>query len=247
MDSLKGRTILIGKEPGQGRLIVALEGNSAVATVGGVGSVPDCVSRCNPSDGVAHAKISVDQNGVITLSNLKSQNVTYVNGAEIVSKRIDKTNSVELGKDHYKLNLPLIFEAAEKLVASEGFNISHLEGVWNDLQNHRKAIQAKQKKINLVRSGCGLFTMCAMPCIFLFGPVGYVLTGIGVAGNLYSFIGLKNDNTADVMEQLNEEFQDKYVCPNPKCNKFLGNISYRLLKKQYSMHCPYCKSKYIEK
>lgn len=86
-----------------------------------------------------------------------------------------------------------------------------------------------------------------MPCIFMFGPVGYALTGIGIIGNLYSFIGLKNDNTAEVLEQIGETFQDEYVCPNPDCNKFLGNISYRLLKKQYSMHCPYCKSEYIEK
>ena len=89
--------------------------------------------------------------------------------------------------------------------------------------------------------------MCAMPCIFLFGPIGYVLTGIGIIGNIYSFVGLKNDDASDVLERLNEDFQDRYVCPNPDCNKFLGNLSYRLLKRQYSMHCPYCKCEYVEK
>lgn len=254
MEKLKGKAILIGKEPGQGRLLIAIQGNEKSVAIGSLGSVPACVSRCKPAEGIAHAKIIVDQAGNMILTNMKSQNVTFVNGSEIASKRVSFNNTIELGKDKFKIDLPIIIETAKKLIVmgtskepGKKFNISHLERVWNDLQTQKKAIQAKQKKINLVRSGCGLFTLCAMPCIFMFGPIGYVLTGIGIVGNLYSFIGLKNDNTTDVIDKLNEDFQDSYVCPNPDCNKFLGNISYKLLKKQYSMHCPYCKCEYVEK
>ena len=273
MDKLKGKTILIGKEPGEGRLLITIEGNGKKAAIGAPGSVPDCVSRCRQAEGVAHVKITVDRNGNMVLTNMKPANVTFVNGKEIISKHVAISDTVELGKDHFRLNLPVVIETAKKMtiVVNPGskshlgtnpnpgplpnpnpkpvkkFNISHLEREWDRLQDKKKEIRAKQKKINLVRSGCGLFTMCAMPCIFMFGPVGYVLTGIGIIGNLYSFIGLKNDNTGDVLEQLNEEFQDRYVCPNPDCNKFLGNISYKLLKKQHSMHCPFCKCEYIEK
>lgn len=259
MERLKGKTILIGKEPGQGRLLVAIQGNGKSVAIGSPGSVPACVSRCKPAEGIAHAKITVDQVGNMILTNMKSQNVTFVNGSEIASKHVSVANTVELGKDRFGINLPTIIETAKKIASTtvvpsgsgtqpfKKFNISHLERVWNELQEKRKELQAKQKKINLVRSGCGLFTLCAMPCIFMFGPVGYVLTGIGIVGNLYSFVGLKNDNTTDIMEQMNEEFQDRYVCPNPDCNKFLGNISYKFLKKQYSMHCPYCKSEFVEK
>lgn len=191
---------------------------------------------------------------------MKSQNATFVNGSEIESKRISPSNSVELGKDHFGVNMSLILETAKKLATPVHqqmkkpdtpktgiYNIVHLGHVWNDLIAKRKEVQARQKRINLVRSGCGVFTMCAMPCIFLFGPIGYVLTAIGIIGNIYSFVGLKNDDASDVLERLNEDFQDRYVCPNPDCNKFLGNMSYRLLKKQYSMHCPYCKCEFIEK
>lgn len=264
MERLKGKTILIGKEPGQGRLLVAIAGNGKSAAIGAPGSVPACVSRCKPAEGIAHAKITIDQSGNMVIANVKSQNVTYVNGVEIASKRVSPTNTVELGKERYHVNLPAIIEVAKKIVVLattpqpgphpkpspepvKRYNIAHLERVWDDLQAQRKAIQAKQKQINLVRSGCGLFTLCAMPCIFMFGPIGYVLTGIGIVGNLYSFVGLKNDNTSDILDQMNEDFQDRYVCPNPDCNKFLGNISYKLLKKQYSMHCPYCKSEFVEK
>lgn len=253
MERLKGKTILVGKEPGQGRLLVAIQGNGKSAAIGAPGSVPASVSRCKPAEGVAHAKITVDQNGNMVLSNMKSQNVTYVNGSEIASKRISSTNSVELGKDRFSISLPEVLEIARKIVTVTQFNISHLERIWNDLQAKRKEIQAKQKKINLVRSGCGLFTLCAMPCIFMFGPVGYVLTGIGIVGNLYSFVGLKNDNTSDVIDQLNEEFQLRYVCPNPHCNKFFGFISYKLLKNQLrshkdqKMYCPRCGCELVEK
>ncbi|MDE6559848.1 MAG: hypothetical protein K2K75_00545 [Muribaculaceae bacterium] len=270
MDNLKGKTILIGKEPGQGRLLVAIQETGKCCAIGAPGSVPACVSRCKPAEGSAHAKIAVGYDGCLTLTNMKAQNVTFVNGSEIAFKRISLSNSVELGKDHYSINVPAIIESAGKIASLQMqkdvkpnpqshpqpnpqpsekkiYNISHLEHVWNDLQAKKKEIQAKQKKINLVRSGCGVFTMCAMPCIFLFGPIGYVLTGIGILGNVYSFVGLKNDDTAEVVEKLNEDFQDRYVCPNPDCNKFLGNMSYRLLKKQYSMHCPYCKSEFVEK
>lgn len=250
MERLKGKRILIGKEPGQGRLLVAVEGSGKSAAVGAAGSVPSCVSRCRPAEGVAHVRLDIDGEGGMTLTNLKPQNVTFVNGSEIASKRVSLSDRVELGKEKFPVSVKLLTDVAAKLIPDENegkFDISHLEAVWTDFQERKKQIQAKQKKINLVRSGCGVFTVCTVPCISLFGPYAYVLTGIGLIGNLYSFIGLKNDNTADLVEQLTEEFQDSYVCPNPACGKFLGNISYKLLKKQYSMHCPYCKSEFIEK
>lgn len=260
MESLKGKAIIIGKEPGAGRLLVAIPGMEQTSTVGSPGSVPNSVSRCKPLENTAHASITIDPAGILTLANLKTQNVTYVNGIEIATKNIDFDSTVELGKDKYKVDIASVLECARQIIKREvqidkshksskdgKFNISHLEQVWNDYQSGLRKLRESQKKINLIRSGCGIFTMCAMPCIFFLGPIGYVLTGVGVAGNIYSFVGLKNDKTTETQEQLTEEFQDNYVCPNPKCNKFLGNLSYKLLKKQYSMHCPYCKCEFEEK
>lgn len=267
MEKLKGKTILVGKEPGQGRLLVAVEGKAAA--IGTAGCVPNCVSRCKPAENIAHAKIVVDQNGNLTLSNLKDQNVTYVNGAEIQSKRIDQSHTVELGKDKFSVSVPLILDTVKKIIESSvavpghgpvprpnpepnKFNMSHLEQVWNDMQTRRKEILAKQRQINLIRSGCGIFTMCAMPCIFFLGPYGYILTAIGIIGNIYSFVGLKNDDSSEAMEQLNEEFQLGYVCPNHDCNKFFGAISYKLLKNQLrshkdqKMYCPRCGCELVE-
>jgi hypothetical protein len=270
MGNLKGKTILIGKEPEQGRLMVAVQvnGQYKAAYIGQPGCVPGCVSRCLPQTGMAHAKLEIGEDDSIMLTNLKAANVTYVNGAEIVSKHISPDAKVELGKDCFAVDLKVVLGAASKVVEAvktpggvqtpgqpaagsgqpQTFNISHLELVWNNYHEGIKMLREKQKRVNLIRTGCSIFTMCAMPCIFFFGPVGYVLTSIGIIGNIYSFVGLKNDNSAEAQEKLLETFQDRYVCPNPNCNKFLGGgYSYRLMKKQYGMKCPYCKCNYVEK
>lgn len=256
MKELSGKTIMIGREPGNGRLVVAIRENGKSEVAGAPRSVSGSVSRCIPSEGKAHACISVDENGDMVISTMN--NVTFVNGTEYAKRKISAADTIELGGDKFRISLPEVMKIAEKLVAVapaqpantgksvKKYNISHLERVWNELKEQKKELQAKQKKINLVRSGCGVFTMCAMPCIFLFGPIGYALTGIGVAGNIYSFLGMKNDNSADAMESITEKFEEKYVCPNPECNRFLGNISYRLLKKNYR-NCPYCKSEFVER
>lgn len=250
MEKLKGKKILIGKEPGQGRLLVALSGCGKSAAIGTAGSVPGSVSRCKPAEGVAHAEVAIDANGRMVVKNLKSMNITFVNGLETASKRVEASDTIELGKDRFRVSLPVVLDTAKKLVGGGGtktFNIAHLEVVWNDYHDALRDLRERQKRVNLIRTGCGIFTMCAMPCIAFFGTVGYILTGIGVLGNIYSFIGLKNDNTADEQERIAERFQERYVCPNPECNKYLGILSYKLLKKQYSMHCPYCKCEYVEK
>ena len=269
MERLKGKTILIGKEPGQGRLLVAIQGNGKSAAIGTPGSVPACVSRCKPAEGVAHAKITVDQNGNIVLTNMKSQNVTYVNGSEIASKRVSSSNSIELGKDRFSINLPVVIETAKKIVSvappqppaptTKKFNISHLERVWNDFHDRGLEIKKKQKQQGIYASLPMFFTMGGGAITFVLSFIlgeqykseiqilSGILMVIGLIMLIFSFMSKKNDTSLEDLEKISEDFQDRYVCPNPDCNKFLGNISYKLLKKQYSMHCPYCKSEFVEK
>ena len=90
IENLKGKTILVGKEPGNGRLFVSVKinGQPKTAAIGEMNSVPNSVSRCKPAENTAHCKIEVDATGNLIVTNLKPQNVTYVNGAEIVSKKV---------------------------------------------------------------------------------------------------------------------------------------------------------------
>lgn len=260
MELLKGKNILIGKEPIDGRLLIVVDGYKSKAALGSQDSVPASVSRCRQAEGVAHAKISIDGKGGITVTNMNPKNVTFVNDRGIASKHVTTTDTLTLGKDKFSVSLPTVLDTARKIVTAQAaqgqgkqaaetktFDISHLENVWNELKNKKKEIQAKQKKTNLIRTGCSVFTVCTIPMVRFVGEGAYALSAIGFIGALYGFFGIKNDNTADMMDQLNEDFQDKYVCPNPDCGRFLGNMSYKLMKRQYAMQCPYCRSKFTEK
>ena len=186
MNSLKNKKLLIGKEPSMsGRLYVALVApgeKPRVAAVGAPGSVPQSVSRCKPMEEVAHASITEDAAGNLIITNLKQQNVTRVDGVDIVSKQITPASKVELGKDHYRLDLALVLKAAEQLLGDPvpspspspaptptpspapspspspnpggagPYNIHHLEYVWRNYQDGLKALRERQKQVNLVRT-----------------------------------------------------------------------------------------------
>lgn len=126
------------------------------------------------------------------------------------------------------------------------FNISYLRWIWEDYNKTNLEFAEKQRKINLIRGGLGIFTMCAMPMIYFFGAVGYALTGVGVLGNLYSFIGMRNSESAVERQKRQDEFDDAWVCPNPACGHTLPARNYRLLVRNHKS-CPYCKCKYVER
>ena len=260
IDALKGKTILIGKEPGQGRLLIAIKGIPKIATLGQISSVPNSVSRCKPAEGIAHCQIEVDQAGNMTLTNLKAQNVTFVNGAEIMSKRIDTASAITLGKDRFGINVTEIINAAQKILTVGGggvgenigtgsgpYSIKHLKNVWDDYSGSLKQIKIRQKNIGLLASIPIAFSMLGgliagvAPEIRSFA---LVFTGIALVVMLIGFYKRFTDKSIEETEQLNEKFQDRYVCPNPKCHHFLGNQPYNILRQ--NKNCPYCKCQWTE-
>lgn len=249
-DHLRGKTILIGREPDKGRLCVAVGGK--VAALGQPGSVPSCVSRCKPQENVAHAKIDVDNQGKMTITNMKSDNITRVDGVEVMSKRITETSKVDMGKDHYAVNVNTILTTAVGLL---GFNIAHLQRVWDDYHEKTIGIKKHQQRLGLMSSAGMLFTFGGGALTALGGQMGLggfmqdvmpFLSAIGGIVFILSFILRSKDKTIVNTDKITEDFQEHYVCPNPECNRFLGNYSYKLLKKQYKMQCPHCKCKYVE-
>lgn len=249
MERFQGKSILIGKEPAQGRLLVAVSGVPQTAMVGAPGSVPACVSRCKPAENVGHARIDFAGDGSMVITNLKPQNVTYVNGNPVESRHISPGSAVELGCDRFKVSIATVLEAAKKLVPAPAkkFNVRHLEQVWNDFRAQRKEVTAHNKNVNVVRTGCTVFTIGGgLVGALIAPPAALVCSGIGVAGILYSMLKLKNDDTTERLENITEEFQGRYVCPNPDCGRFLGNMSYRLMLRQYKMKCPYCGSQFVD-
>jgi len=258
---LKGKTIFIGKEPSNGRLCVSLSvnGQHKSAVIGEMHSVPNSVSRCKPGENAAHCKITVDNDGNMVVTNMKSQNVTYVNGTEIVSKKINSNSHIELGKDHYVINLSTVLRAASKIVGvtattsrmlhsavpvttGQEYSIRHLKRVWEEYNCNMKEIKIRQRNYGLLSSIPMAFSMLGgliagiAPDIRNFA---LVFTGIALFIMLIGFYKRFTDKSIDEAEELTEDFQRNYVCPNPKCHHFMGNQPYNILRQNKS--CPYCK------
>ncbi len=257
MDRLKGKNILIGKEPGQGRLLlsVAVEGHPRQAVV--QSAVPDSVSRCMPLENVAHCKIAVDNSGLMRLYNLKSQNVTYVDGMEIESKAINANSKVALGKDHFPINISTILNAAKQLVPQaaaampEEFSIAHLEKVWDEYESALENIQLKQQKANKMRMlpiMIGSLSAVASPVIATVAAVESLYITVPIAAIsflMYFVIYQRKDTSLDEKKEANKRFMTDYVCPNPNCRHFMGNQHYQILSQ--STKCPYCGARFATK
>ena len=266
MEKLKGKTIFVGKEPGNGRLLVGIAGMSKTIALGSVNSVPSCVSRL--MNGIGHCKIEVGYDGKLTVTNMKEQNVTFVNGAQIVSKRIDQFSRVELGKDHYPIDVNMVLHAAEKIVsvaASTGsvkpqperksYSIRHLKPIWNNYDQSIVALQIEQQQKGNQQRLTGILSQLGMLCVIIpsvlpqvpipdFLRVLLVVDAIGMSVYLY-FKGKKPEELFIVKKKkLDEDFEHNYVCPNPDCHHFLENRKYSLLLQDGQ--CRYCKCKFIE-
>lgn len=215
-----------------------------------------------------HCKVTANPDGTFIIENL-SQSGTKVDGRDIIRATIKLNSRIQLGqsfsatlaelignplaKDNSsakasktKPNVPNKAFQPLKQQDEKAYNISHLRKIWEDFNKTNIELADQQRKINLIRAVFGIFTMCAMPTIFYFGEVGYALTGFGVLGNIYSFAGMKNAETAKKRQQRQDEFDDVWVCPNPDCGRSLLAKNYRMLVRNHQS-CPYCKCLYVEK
>lgn len=271
MDNLKGKTILVGKEPGNGRLYVSVNvnGQHKVAPIGEMQSVPNSVSRCKPGENTAHCKITVGGNGEMTITNMKPQNVTYVNGTEVMSKRLKAGSRVELGRDHYVMDLNAVIMAAQKIVGvthvqptyskptpqmsppqmpTQEYSIRHLKRVWDDYNSSVRDIKIRQKNIGLLSSipmGFSMFGGLVAGIAPEIREIAIVFTCIALLIMLIGFYKRFTDKSIYELEELSEELQRNYVCPNPQCHHFMGNQPYNVLRQNKT--CPHCKCKLTEK
>ncbi|MDE7081590.1 MAG: FHA domain-containing protein [Muribaculaceae bacterium] len=221
----------------------------------------------DPTVSRRHCKVTVNGDGSYTLENL-SQSGTIVNGNPIIRATVGPDTRIQLGQSYSATlgeliglsatksshqtsatpssSVPAGASGGQQSASPKTYSITHLQHVWNDFNNTNLEMENTQRRTNLVRAGLGIFTMCAMPLCYFFGPVGYVLTAVGILGNIYSFVGIKNAETAEERQSRRDAFDDAWICPNPECGHSLMAKNYRMLVRNHQS-CPYCKCKYIEK
>ena len=249
LSSLKGIEVLIGREPNKGCLQLSLKYNDVQksALLGGEQSVPKSVSRCLPNESTAHCKLFFDPNGKIYIRNIKPENVTFVNGYEVMSMCVDLKSEIALGKDKYVLPLERVLEIVLKQVGEirvmQPLSIAHLEEVWNTYESQCDRIAKKVQQRNKLR----MVPQFAMYISLLLGLVlpenlpflkytSYAVTGISAAAIIYLFIS-KDPSTVE-RKKAKDKLIGNYVCPNPSCKHFLGEVPYKVLSQ--NKKCQYC-------
>ncbi|MFI3279513.1 MAG: FHA domain-containing protein [Rikenellaceae bacterium] len=241
--------LLIGRDATSSRLSITIDGGRK-AMYGNIDSVPRSVSR-------EHCRVIINGDSY-EIFNCNLENSTFVKGLEVDKILFDPTkDSIELGAEKYKLNILEIIRAitpkrppqgAQREV--ESFPIDQLEEVWNDYQGEKMALQIKARKTSALRSITGIFSMSAVACGFIPGiadviAVRVILYGLGFGLMIYFFITsyLSSAKEPQILADLDDRFHAHYICPNPKCKRFLGYQPYRDIKR--ALHsCPGCRCEY---
>ena len=229
--------VLIGRESGvdKPRLAVVEDGN--VTYFGKPGSVPKSVSR-------KHCKVTIRDDGSLGIEDITDNNFMFVNGDDCKSrKNIHSGDRIELGPDHYLLNLD---EIIKTLSSKQTWHIAHLEKIYNDYHQFKLDNQIKQSTLGALAALPGVLSMASIGVATFVARARLVMIVIAAVFAL-AFILIRIRNARKVPLELNKkesEFREKFVCPNPTCGHFLGSLTYKDIIKNRS--CPYCKAKYIE-
>lgn len=248
MERLKEKTILIGRDPNTSKLLISININGQVknATIGD-GYIPSSVSRCIPNQDSAHCKLAINNNGDMILTNLKEQNITKVNGDDILSKRILSTSKISLGKDDYSFSVDTIIEAAKKLVPLQPKSIKHLEKVYEDYEKTLDMIhqfQEKKGKMGRLPILVSSFGGVLSTALAILGIPKLLIVTVPITV-LPLLLHVKNFTNKDTSYEDRKKAQDKlideYICPH--CQHYLGSQPYKVLKQ--NKKCPHCKGEWI--
>ncbi len=254
-DKLKGHTILLGKDPTDARLIVGLVVDGAVrwTPMAGTDGVPASVSRLVARTSMAHCKIEVDaQATCVVITNMKAANVTYVDGTEIMAKRVKDNCDIALGKDRFTVSLERVLATAVmiadriKPAAPREVSIKHLEEVWDTYEQKLDAIAERQRRMAAQQmfppiltlgggalSG-GLATLGYMTGVYITAPLAIC----GVTLMIRNYVMRSRDKSREESKDNENWLFDNYVCPNSACQHFMGKQPYKILRQ--SRKCPYC-------
>lgn len=217
-----------------------------------------------PTVSKEHCKITSLGDGKYRIKNL-SKNGTVVDGFDVDETIATIDSVVKLGP-YFSARLKDLLpgekgcdfggngvKSGGKSQKVPSYSIKHLQGVWDKYHDALLDMQNSQRSLGLLRSASPLFTLGSgtismfSRSLGLGASVMYVTGGLTVIGFIimvYSFYKAYSDDSVAQREKATKEFQDNYVCPNPKCHRFLGNQPYNILRQ--NRNCHYCKCKYTE-
>ncbi len=236
--------IIIGREEGARRLHCIVGGREF--NIGQAGMVPLSVSR-------RHCKLIVNGTN-IHIENIKAQNVTFVDGNQIISKGITLSSCVQLGEEKFLVPLQQILQLAGCSMGNgmvpqkemPTFSLKPMKAVWNEYDSKRMEIMNNAAKFANRQRLQGIFSMLGMCIGFIQGidqTLRMVLVFAALCVGVYFFIrGSIGISVQQQLHDLDEEYAKKYRCPNPDCGRPFGAIPYRNI--EYNKQCLACGCKY---
>ncbi len=239
--------LILGRDPQGNQLIVVADGKPYRLDVGN--NVPNTVTRFDPANSTGHCRIVISTNGM-RLENLNEMNVTYVNGENVESCKIGMNSVVELGEDQYRINIPKIL----KLIGYQpSYSIKHLRRVWERSDKALLRLHLQEKKKQNQQKLQGIVSQVSMLCVIIPSvmpsfPIPPWLRAVLVVGALGMgiYFYMKGNRTDDSFiikkRELDEQFKEDYLCPNPKCKHFLGFTPYDTIKSRKK--CGICNCNY---
>ncbi len=195
-----------------------------------------------------HARIHLLEDGMFKVEDLNSANGTYVNGYRIKSSTVSADDEVRLSANLI-IDLPVLFEIRQGTIVKDANaqpnktnpndftkEFAKLEKVYLDYKkNKKKILVTNQRKQIFVRTG-----FMAIPLVFtlVFRNIHISGASIVLAGIAQLFTG--NMKHLDKLEELDNDFKVRYVCPNDKCRQFLSHNSWTVWHN--TGECPRCKA-----
>lgn len=223
-----------------------------------IGRMGDQPFKINDLDvGRLHAQLTVHDDCTLVLEDCNSTTGTYINLHKIIRKRVTLNTEIRLGNNMvfkvYKL-LPNALIDVIKLKNKEKIKqaFQALEPIWNAYEHERAQLDKKTNRSILLNrmpylvtllSGIisGFFSSTLLVKIVVPGSA-FILTTI-VAFVIDKHGEKKRKESVEKNRELESLLKESYLCPNPECQKFLGNTSFDKLK--HERHCNYCKCEWI--
>jgi pSer/pThr/pTyr-binding forkhead associated (FHA) protein/rubredoxin len=187
-----------------------------------------------------HAQLTKYEEGLV-IEDLASTNGTFVNGAQILKKRIAMSDRIVLGKD-------FVLDVNQVLKSNNDYSreFASLKEVYETYISSKVKIQSA----NTFRTRLFQALPFALPGIIggIISIAGGSSVFLGVslfvavcAPTIGIYMGAKQAAKApQMLQNLANQFKIDYVCP--KCGVFLGEIPWESLENK--KRCPACKAKW---
>lgn len=199
----------------------------------------------NPQVSRYHALLTQEENGELLLEDLGSTNGTFVNGSQIVKKKVFAGDKVTFGTD-YTLSVLEMLKSDNDY--SEEF--ARLKDVYDAYIKEKIRIQSKnQFKTRLFQSlpftAIGLFgiifSIMGYSNKYLF-IVSFILAICAPTVGIY-FGARQAAKIPALLQNLANQFKIDYVCP--KCGTFLGEVPWESLRNKKQCPLSSCRAKWI--